>query len=329
MKSSGLSRRHAGVLIPLFSLPSTRSWGIGEIGDIAAIAGWLRRAGQDLLQLLPINEMAPGQHSPYSAISAMAIDPIFITLQQMEDFVALGGEQGMDGASREQLEHARSTVTVSYGVVRPLKDRQLRRAFERFAEEEWAKGTARAESLLRYTDAESWWLDDYALYRALHQRDGERPWMEWEQPIRDRDPEALAGARRDLEAEILFFKYLQWVAESQWRRARDMSEPVKLFGDLPFMVDGDSADVWAYQHEFIRDHSVGVPPDAFSATGQNWGLARVRLGRDEVERLRLAAPQGTQELGDLQRLPHRSPGRLLPDVRVPERRPAGVLHAGR
>ena len=71
--------RRAGLLIPLFSCPSSASWGIGEIGDIPALAAWLAAAGQRVLQLLPINEMAPGQQSPYSAISAMAIDPIFIT----------------------------------------------------------------------------------------------------------------------------------------------------------------------------------------------------------------------------------------------------------
>src|SRR5215216_4525714 len=91
-------RRRAGLLIPLFSSPSSRSWGIGDIGDIAPLTAWLSAAGQHLLQLLPLNEMAPGQQSPYSAISAMAIDPIFIDLSAVPDFQALGGEAAMSSA---------------------------------------------------------------------------------------------------------------------------------------------------------------------------------------------------------------------------------------
>src|SRR5215208_1931078 len=83
---AGGSRR-AGALIPLFSIPSARSWGLGEIGDIAAIVRWLEAAGIRILQLLPINEMPPGETSPYSALSAMAIDPQFITMYLVEEFV--------------------------------------------------------------------------------------------------------------------------------------------------------------------------------------------------------------------------------------------------
>src|SRR5437588_5261691 len=82
--------RRAGLLIPLFSCPSQASWGIGEIGDIEPMTAWLAAAGQRILQLLPINEMAPRQQSPYSAISAMAIDPIFISLRDVPDFTAIG-----------------------------------------------------------------------------------------------------------------------------------------------------------------------------------------------------------------------------------------------
>src|SRR4051812_23379118 len=82
--------RSAGVLIPLFSFPSGRGGGIGEIGDIAAIARWLEAGGQRILQLLPINEMPPGESSPYSALSAMAIDPQFIALDHVEDFAEVG-----------------------------------------------------------------------------------------------------------------------------------------------------------------------------------------------------------------------------------------------
>src|SRR5678810_878327 len=88
-------RRRAGLLIPLFACPSSASWGIGEIGDLPAVTAWRAGAGQRVLQLLPINEMAPGQQSPYSAISAMAIDPLFITVPSVPEFVAIGGEAAL------------------------------------------------------------------------------------------------------------------------------------------------------------------------------------------------------------------------------------------
>ena len=78
--------RHAGVLVPLFSLVSTRGWGIGEIGDIAAFASWVRSAGHDFLQLLPVTEVGYGESSPYSAMTAMAIDPIYISMAEVADF---------------------------------------------------------------------------------------------------------------------------------------------------------------------------------------------------------------------------------------------------
>ena len=267
--------RHVGLLIPLFSLPSSSSWGIGEIPDIPLVARWLQHGGQNLLQMLPINEMAPGQKSPYSAITAMAIDPIFIGLREVEDFLALGGENSLDAAERETLSAARAAAVVDHDRVRTVKHAALRRAFERFRREQFDRRSARAEALHAYLDEQHWWLDDYAVFRALHARFDERPWTSWPQELKAREPRAIERVRTDLAGEILFYEYLQWQADLQWQAARAQA-PVALFGDLPFMVDLDSADVWAHQDLFDLDASVGAPPDAFSATGQNWGLPAYR-----------------------------------------------------
>lgn len=264
--------RRAGLLVPLFSIPSTRSWGIGEIGDIEPFTRWLTAAGQRLLQLLPINEMPPGERSPYSALSAMAIDPIFITLDDLEDFAAIGGEGGLDARLRATLDAVRLEPSVPYDAVRPLKETVLRQAFAHFRDREWAGGTRRASAFRVFMEDQAWWLEQYALFRALHARHAERPWTEWPEGVRARAPAAIAQARAELADDILFRKYLQWVAADQWDVARDHAGEVALFGDLPFMVSGDSADVWARQHEFRLDASVGVPPDTFSEAGQDWGL---------------------------------------------------------
>jgi 4-alpha-glucanotransferase len=264
--------RLAGVLIPLFSMPSSGSWGIGEIGDIPRMARWLECAGLRLLQLLPINEMPPGETSPYSALSAMAIDPQFVVIEGLEDFAAARRAHRLDGHLQARLDAVRGSATIDYTGVRGLKELALRESFAQFRATEWASTTRRAGALRAYIDEQAWWLEDYALFRALHASQGEQPWNRWPAPLRDRHPAALDRARAELADDILFRQYVQWLAEAQWADARRDAGDVYLFGDLPFMVSGDSADVWARQDEFRLDASVGVPPDAFSETGQDWEL---------------------------------------------------------
>ena len=111
-----------------------------------------------------------------------------------------------------------------------------------------------------------------AVPRAARAAASERPWTEWPEPLRDRDARgARRGARASWPTTSCYRQYLQWLADEQWRAARPRASGVALFGDLPFMVSGDSADVWARQDEFRLDASLGVPPDAFSETGQDWG----------------------------------------------------------
>jgi 4-alpha-glucanotransferase len=112
------------------------------------------------------------------------------------------------------------------------------------------------------------------LFRAIHEREHGRTWTEWPDGVKGRAPEALDAVRTELARDMLFYQYLQWIADTQWRQARNAAQAhgVALFGDLPFMVDLHSADVWTHQEQFQLDRSVGVPPDAFSATGQDWGM---------------------------------------------------------
>jgi len=299
-------RRRAGLLIPLFSCASTASWGIGEIADIPAITAWLAAAGAGVLQLLPLNEMAPGQSSPYSAISAMAIDPIYISPRAVPEFVAAGGEAALDAADRQRLAGVRAAPQVEHEAVRALKRTVFRRAFDRFVACEWEGGTARARALRDFITAQAWWVEDYGLFRALHARECERPWTEWAAGLQRREPAAIDRARRDLSREVLYWQYLQWLAGTQWQAARAASSGVALFGDLPFMVDGDSADVWARQQQFHLDASVGAPPDAFSASGQDWGMPVYRwdaIAREDFHWLRERARRSA-DLYDGYRVDH-------------------------
>ena len=271
-------KRHAGVNVPLFSIRSRQGWGIGELPDIVPLVDWMAAARFDRLMLLPLGTMPHGQTSPYSAISTLAIDPIYIGLRQVEDFERAGGEEALTAEAREAIDQARLANPIAYDLVRRAKHDALRLAFGRFIDDEWRAQTARAVALAAYVARQGSWLDDYALFLALRAANGALDWRAWPKPLADRDPDALAAARVELAEELLYHQYTQWLAESQWQAARAAARErgIMLFGDLPFVAGADSPEVWARVEEFRLDVSTGVPPDAFSATGQDWGLPTYR-----------------------------------------------------
>ncbi|HWI20748.1 MAG TPA: 4-alpha-glucanotransferase [Vicinamibacterales bacterium] len=265
-------RRRSGIIVPLFSLASRQGWGMGEFGDLPAFARWLLEAGQSVVQILPIHEMPSIETSPYSAMTSMALDPIYISMSQVQDFTGIGGELALDGAEVAEVARLRQSPRVEYSSIRRLKERWLRRSFDRFQRLEVARGTPRALRFDAFTREQSWWLDEYALFRALHALHEGLPWTQWPEPVSKADPRVLAEARAALYPEITYRKYLQWLAADQWADAKRLAWPIAIYGDLPFMISSDSPDVWARQDEFRFDATVGVPPDAFSETGQDWGL---------------------------------------------------------
>jgi 4-alpha-glucanotransferase len=265
-------RRQCGISVPLFSLVSGQGWGIGEFADLAPFSRWLMEAGQSVIQILPINEMPPGETSPYSAMTAMALDPIYLSLPNVPDFSGLGGEHALDGAEQAEITRLRQLPRIDYPSVRRLKDKWLRRSFDRFLRMEVSRGAPRAARFEAFQKAQGWWLDEYALFRSLHARHDEAPWTKWPDRLSRAEPGAITEAAGPLHSEMTYRSYLQWLAAEQWAEAKRLSWPVRVFGDLPFMIAADSPDVWARQAEFRFDATIGVPPDAFSETGQDWGL---------------------------------------------------------
>lgn len=265
-------RRQSGLSVPLFSLATTRGWGIGEFRDLAVFSRWAAEAGQSVLQILPINEMPPGQRSPYSALTAMALDPIYIAMGDVVDFEGLGGELAFDTVDAAALAEMRQAPRIRYEEVRDLKQRWLRRSFERFLRLEVARGTPRAERFDQFVATEAWWLDEYAVFRVLKAQHGELPWSQWPDQLAHAEPAAAQQAKAALYVEITYRKYLQWIAGEQWVEAKRLAWPSRILGDLPFMISADSPDVWARQNEFRFDATIGVPPDEFSETGQDWSL---------------------------------------------------------
>jgi 4-alpha-glucanotransferase len=254
--------RRAGLLLPLSSVRGAGG-DLGSYADAGAVARWLLSSGCSMWQLLPLNEVAPGQDSPYAASSSCALEPVYVDISHLE----------LTEAEKSALDAARADDRVDFGAYRSVKRSALAREFARFRERELDRGSETDRALRRFREEHREWIEDWALYRALHEQ-RQKSWRDWEPELRDQKPAALDRARSELRAAIDELIYVQFIADEQWRRGRKEANEkgVQVLGDLPFMVAEDSADVWSLQRFFGFDATVGVPPDAYSAEGQDWGL---------------------------------------------------------
>ena len=257
-----MSERRAGVLLPVFSLPG--EWGIGSFSaEARRFITALTEAGQTIWQILPMGPTGFGD-SPYQSFSTFAGNPYFIDLDQLinEGLLTRHDVAAFDWGVNATL--------VDYGALYAARTRVLRIAHSR-------AGAPDAE-YQRFC-ATSAWLDDYALFMALKAAHGDRPWSEWPDDLRHRDPAALARAHEQFADDIEFHRWTQWQFSRQWRQLRTFANQagVQIMGDLPIYVAMDSADTWAHPELFALDENLapievaGVPPDGFSPTGQLWG----------------------------------------------------------
>lgn len=260
--------RLSGVLLPLFSLRSKDDFGVGDFAAIDGLLAWMQRANQKLLMMLPLLPTAPGDTSPYSTRSAFGLAPLFIHPGWLPEGVELTAEE------KEALERARAAPSVRYPEVFRLKNVVLARAFARYEATEGRKVGDRERQFRAWQEEQAEWLRDFTLFCALHEEHGSTPWWEWPAPLAKRDPRALEEARQRQGVRLRWYAWLQWVAHLQWGRVREQARArgVLLCGDEPFIIAQDSADCWAYPGFLRCDARLGVPPDDFSADGQDWGL---------------------------------------------------------
>ncbi len=260
-----LSERASGVLLHPTSLPGAH--GCGDLGGEAhRFVRWLRDAGQRWWQMLPVGPVGYG-NSPYSASSAFAGNPLFISLERLVEEALL---------PRSALAQAPAFPPdgVDYAAARAFRDRMLRVAFEAFATR-----TRDRPKFEAFCAANEFWLEDFALFAAIKRAHGERPWTEWDPGLRARDAAALDRARHALREDIEQQRFEQFVFARHWQALRDECRlsGIGLVGDLPIFVAHDSADVWVHRDLFFLDAEgrptvvSGVPPDYFSTTGQRWG----------------------------------------------------------
>jgi 4-alpha-glucanotransferase len=269
-----IMRRQAGVVLALFSIRTRRDWGVGQITDLPTCAAWVQRAGHRLLQVLPPHELSAGESSPYGALTAFGLDPIYADLDAVEDLDPPSIDAALGAEGKATRERLRAAPRVDYAAMRELKMNVLHAAFERFYAREWRTQSPRAQSLDAYMRAERAWLDDLALYSVLRERHGGWGWSTWPEEERDRGLALVQRLRADSAKRLLEVAYVQWVLDGQWTRARHQMRElgVELMGDVPFVVGVESADVWSHASQFQLRLALGAPPDDFSADGQDWGL---------------------------------------------------------
>lgn len=259
-----LSRRRSGILMPIFSLPSPH--GIGTFGKAAYdFVDFLEKAKQSYWQILPLGPTGYGD-SPYQAYSTFAGNPYFIDPEMLCEagYLTVAECVGEDFSANVEK--------IDYGKLYHSRFPLLHRALPRFM----ANKPADFDSFCKKN---GFWLKDYALYMALKNENGGKPFMEWAMPLRLRKRAALKEAEARLENEINFWKMVQYLFFTQWGKLKAYANKkgISIIGDLPIYVSPDSSDVWAAPEQFELDEErklirvAGCPPDAFTADGQLWG----------------------------------------------------------
>ncbi len=257
-----MKKRCNGILCHVSSLPSP--FGIGVFGEeLIDFCSRLADAEVSYLQILPITY--PSQDSPYQSYSAFAGNPWFIDPRQLvEDRLLLENELPTFYYSGDEWK-------VDYDFVRSNSERYLRTAYLRLSKDN-------IEEIERFI-SESFWLEDYALFMTARSKFDNLPFWDWPNDIKLRNAEALANFKIQNHHEFMYHCFVQWLFYRQWSELKQKINAlgIGIFGDIPFYVASDSADIWSFPEYFmLRDDRkpllvAGVPPDYFSEDGQLWG----------------------------------------------------------
>ena len=262
--------RVAGTEIPVFSLRSSTGWGCGDFGDIAHLVDWAAQTGQRALQFLPVNDTTFTRSwrdsSPYQILSSHALHPIYADVRA---FPALPREEAESFEQIRQVLNEQSQL--NYEGVLQLKLKRLKRAFEQEGAETLASSDFRA-----FFQENEYWLPGYAMFCVLRDRFNTVDYSRWPQHMffAQEDVRHFCSLGAPAEQEIRFWYYVQFILHTQLLTAAQYarSRGVVLIGDVPLGMPLHSVDAWMHPELFNLNEQMGVPPDDFSATGQNWGF---------------------------------------------------------
>lgn len=264
--------RCAGTQVPVFSLRSRTSFGVGDFGDLKKMVDWISKTQQRVLQLLPINDTTTTTHTwtdsyPYSCISIFALHPQYVDLNALPPIE--------DEAERQRFEALRQELNalprIDYERVNNAKTEYLQILYG----QEGKKVLASAE-FKRFFDEAGIWLVPYAQYCYLREKYGTADFSRWpdHNHFDESERKALSGQRNVAFKNVAFYYYVQFILNTQMSEVHDYarSKGVILKGDIPIGVSRYGCDVWQEPRYFNLNGQAGAPPDDFSVNGQNWGF---------------------------------------------------------
>jgi 4-alpha-glucanotransferase len=268
--------------VQLYGIRSARNWGIGDFTDLEGLLELAANLGAEGVGLNPLHALfddRPGDRSPYSPNSRLFLNPLYIDVEKLGDFLP-GGFAG----NSDTIARLRQSDTVDYVAVAELKWRALRSVFDTFKVDPKNK---RHAAFNRFRAEHAPLLSRFACFEVLRHKFN-KPWWEWPEQWRQPDEAKCATLRKGTDkAEIEFVEFVQWIADSQLQSCQDLATrlgmKVGLYLDVAVGVQSDGFDAWNEQIAISRHLSVGAPPDALNTAGQNWGLAGFNAAGLEIK----------------------------------------------
>jgi 4-alpha-glucanotransferase len=257
-------KNHHGIVIPIFSLRTKKSCGVGEFPDLFLLVDWCKQVGFDVIQLLPLNEMGDDDFSPYNTISSCALEPLFLGLRHLDylhEFPSL--EKKLDN-----FEKLNNLKNVDYKKLKEEKYIWLKEYFD--------LTFSKIEQSPNYKNfiKQNTWLQPYAIFKILKEEHTPLKWNRWPEKLKNISEKLLKILLERYNNKCHFLYFLQYLCFKQMEEIKEYSTDNKIFikGDIPILINRNSADVWYYRQFFDVVHSAGCPPDDFNSEGQNWGF---------------------------------------------------------
>ncbi|MCI0474017.1 MAG: 4-alpha-glucanotransferase, partial [Ignavibacteria bacterium] len=259
-EKTGIKRR-SGIAVPLFSIWSKKSIGIGEIPDLKLVIRWASETGNTIVQLLPLNDTGY-DFAPYNSVSSFALDPMYISIQSLK-------EVNLSPFKRD-IRELRAKFPVNEKVDYTIKQEKINLLWKIYRRS-YTKGIKKFD---RFAEENSYWLADYSAYKVLKHLNGNSTWEDWENDYRNRNESKLNEFLK-LHGEKIHFNYwIQWQLFEQLKSVKNYAaeKNILLMGDIPYLTSRDSADVWSKTKYFEMNLAAGAPPDVYFAKGQRWGM---------------------------------------------------------